>query len=422
MNSSTDNTTPDTLTTDGAMVRQIWPLLLAAALGLVPFTIFSNFLVDIAADAQANASTIGSLRGLGGIAAVIIGVLCAPLIDALPRQRLINLALAALGIGCALSILSHTWSWIIFCLIIGAGTAVLNPTVSAQASDTFTDDASAGRAATLVSSTMTLTAMLAAPVLAGPALLWGWKGDMIVVAIVFLLSAAIISRRGSHTTTTTSDAPANKERTNYFTAFKLAAQTPAALSLLGVSALRTAAFMGQLAFVAVFYNEFFGLSAEIFAWVWSLSGLSFFLGNWFGGKALKPIESPTIMAIIMATASLTGTAAVYFLFHAPHLVIALICTSLVAMSHAVIAACVTTLLVRQSRNRGTILSLNGVGQSIGVFAGASVAGFGLQAAGWHGAALALGATTLLAALLSLSACLRLRLPAPATDDSGDNHA
>lgn len=422
------------------MVRTTWPLLLAAALGLVPFTIFSNFLVDIAADAHGHSSTIGSFRGLGGIAAVIVGVLCAPLIDAIPRQRLINLALATLGLGCALSVVSHTSTWIAFCLIIGAGTAVLNPAISAQASDTFHNDAEAGRAATLVSSTMTLTAMLAAPILAGPALIWGWQGNMIVVAITCLLTVAIISRRRAHQTSitahterqdtthtthnTTDSAPPADIRgntTNYLASFTLAARTPAALPLLGVSMLRTAAFMGQLAFVAVFYHDHFGLSSEVFTWVWSLSGLSFFLGNWFGGKALKPIESPGAMALVMTIASLSGTGAVYYLFHAPHLIIALACTSLVAISHAVIAACVTTILVRQSHHRGTILSLNGVGQSIGVCVGASLAGIGLQTASWHGAGLSLGITTLVAAILSMLAGLHLRHHTT-SNEPGDHHA
>lgn len=199
------------------MVRTTWPLLLAAALGLVPFTIFSNFLVDIAADAHGHSSTIGSFRGLGGIAAVIVGVLCAPLIDAIPRQRLINLALATLGLGCALSVVSHTSTWIAFCLIIGAGTAVLNPAISAQASDTFHNDAEAGRAATLVSSTMTLTAMLAAPILAGPALIWGWQGNMIVVAITCLLTVAIISRRRAHQTSITAHTEHKTQPTQHTT-------------------------------------------------------------------------------------------------------------------------------------------------------------------------------------------------------------
>ncbi|RAV31649.1 MFS transporter, partial [Corynebacterium heidelbergense] len=259
--------------TDRHIAARIWPLLLVAALGLAPFTVFSNFLVDIATDAGSTDSAVGSLRGLGGVAAILVGVLCAPLIDALSRPRLIACAAAVLGVGCAISTVGSTWAWVAFCVLIGAGTAILNPAVSAQASDTFTDKGDAGRAATLVSSTMTLTAMLAAPLLAGPALWWGWRGNMVALGLAFAAGAVVFARGGGSGRAGVGVA---SPRTRRYPG--LAAAAP----LLAVSTLRTAAFMGQLAFVASLYHERFGLGPEVFAWVWSLSGLSFFLVN-FGG-------------------------------------------------------------------------------------------------------------------------------------------
>ncbi|MGV0438453.1 hypothetical protein ACUY2L_04615 [Corynebacterium mastitidis] len=67
--------------TDSEMVRLIWPCLAAAALGLVPFTVFSNFLVAIAEEAHTEPALLGSLRGLGGMAALAVSVAFAPLLD-----------------------------------------------------------------------------------------------------------------------------------------------------------------------------------------------------------------------------------------------------------------------------------------------------------------------------------------------------
>lgn len=67
---------------------------------------------------------------------------------------------------------------------------------------------------------------------------------------------------------------------------------------------------------------------------------------------------------------------------------------------------VTTLLVRASAgHRGTVLGLNGAGQSLGVCLGASLAGAGLGLAGWTGAGVALATTTLLAAVVAACAAV-----------------
>ncbi|MEL4177056.1 MFS transporter [Corynebacterium bovis] len=391
---------------DAAMTRVIWPALAAAALGLVPFTVFSTFLVGIADDAGADATVLGGLRGLGGVAALATGVACAPLIDRLPRRTVAAGALVVLALACAAGVLGQTWSWVVFCLLVGGGTATLTPAVTAAASDAFPDDA---------------TAMLAAPLLAGPALLWGWRGDLVAVAVLCVVAAVAQTRSSlgaaaphapaAHRSGTpvgptpaAATATTPPRRPGYLTALRTASRLPAVVPLLGVSTARTAAFMGQLAFVAVFYNETFGLGPGVFSLVWSLSGLSFFLGNWFGGRFLRAVDAPRTVLTVTVVAALVGTGSVTGLFLAPVLPVALAMTSLTSVAHAVVAASVTTLLVRRAGPaRGTVLSLNGAGQSLGTFGGAALAGLGISAGGWPGAAAVLALTTLLAVACALTA-------------------
>jgi predicted MFS family arabinose efflux permease len=81
---------------------------------------------------------------------------------------------------------------------------------------------------------------------------------------------------------------------------------------------------------------------------------------------------------------------------------------LLSASHAVVAASVTTLLVRRCADlRGTALSLNAAGMSLGVFLGAATAGAGLMMAGYRGAAGVLAGMTVLA----LGAALTMKDPA-----------
>ncbi|GAB3129967.1 MFS transporter [Tsukamurella serpentis] len=394
---------------DRVLVRRLWPLLAAAALGLVPFTIMANFLVAIAEDAGAGVDLIGGLRGLGGVAALIVGVAAAPLLDRLPRSTVAALALLVMGIGCGLSLQGSTAAWIVFCLLIGAGTAVLNPALSAMAADRFDAPGASARAATLVSSTMTLTAVLAAPVLALPAVVWGWQADMAAAAVVLLIVAALVARRR--------DPNGGNTGVGYLQAFRTVRSIPGALDVLMVSLLRTLAFMGSLAYIAAAFSERFGLGTGWFSLVWATSGSAFFLGNFFAGKLMQDRSARTLL-VFVAGAVVLAAVGMMLLYTAPNLVLAWLMVAVVSASHAAIAAAVTTTLVRAADGlRGTVLSLNGAAQSVGVFAGAAIGGTALATFGWSGVGAALGGTTLIAAAFALKARRALGAPSDAAQAS-----
>lgn len=444
--------------TDRGIALRIWPLLGAAALGLVPFTVYSNFLVDITRDSGASSALMGWLRGTGGVAALAVGLCCAPLLDRMSRRAAAAAALAVIGAACALGVLGTVWSWAGFCLLVGAGTTVLNPAVSAMAADRFRDPATSGRAATQVSATMTLTAVLAAPLLAGPALLWGWRGDLAATAVLAVAVAVLLGRRddgglrhrgpaapgtgsGQHalsgpgpetpgpgraratasgTEVVGSVSPGANRRPlstpspdavpiGYAGALRVALGLPGVPGMLLVSVLRTTAFMGQLAYLAVLYSDRFQVGPGIFSLVWALSGITFFLGNWFGGRLLRSLTHSRHTAWTAAFAVLVGAAAVLVLFATSRLATALAATAALGAAHAVTAAAVTTLLVRGSEgHRGTVLALNGAGQSLGVCMGASVAGAGRALGGWTGAGVGLALVTVLAAVVAAHVAFSLR--------------
>ncbi|MEV0800640.1 MFS transporter [Kribbella sp. NPDC050281] len=382
------------------MVRRLWPFLVASAVSLIPFTVFGMYLVPIAAAAGGDVAEVGGLRGLGGLAALVVGFLVAPLIDRLARELVAAGGLALLGISAALGAVGNVFSLAAFCLLIGASTSILAPSIGAAAADRFTSPAAAGRAATLVSATTSMMAMLAAPVLAVPGLLWGWRGNLLAASVVSLaLSAAFFWRgRGRK-------APlraGGSRRMSYLTTYRELARVPGALPLLVVAMLRTAAFMGYLAYLAAFYDEKFDLAPGWFALVWSLSGASFFLGNLLTGRYIaleRPWIGPEKMLLIGLGVALTNVALFYF---SPTLPLALLLTALLGASHATVAACVTTLLVRRSGDlRGSALSVNAAGMSLGTFLGAAIGGLGLGLGGYPGTALAFSAITLIAVLFAV---------------------
>ncbi|KAA6220103.1 MFS transporter [Streptomyces filamentosus] len=391
------------------MTRVLWPFMLASAVGLVPFTVYSTFLVPMAEFSGGGVAALGQLRGLGGLAALAVGTALAPLLDRVRREWAAAGGLAVLAVSAALGASGDLLLLAAFCLLVGAGTAVLNPALTAAAADRFDDDAAAGRAATLITATQSLTALLAAPLVALPALVWGWRGDLWAVAALCAALALYFLLRGRRKAGT--ETAGTTERPGYLESFRLLGGLPGVVPLLLVAMLRTAAFMGHLAYLAAFYDERFGLAPEPFAIVWTLSGTAFFLGNLLAGRLLSsdratvPAERLMTFGLVVALAALVGV------FFAPALWLALPLTALVGAGHATVAACVTTLLIRRCGSlRGTALGVNAAGMSFGVFLGAGLGGAGLALGGFAGTAAALGGLTLAALVLARVAA---RSPAPA---------
>nr|WP_237330830.1 MFS transporter [Streptomyces sp. BA2] len=389
---------------DLRMARTLWPVLVASAVGLLPFTIFSTYLVPMAEDADSSVATLGGLRGLGGLAALLVGTALAPLIDRVRKEWAAAGGLAALGVSAALGASGDFILLAVFCLLVGASTSVLNPALTAAAADRFGSGKAAGRAATLVTATQSMTAMLAAPVIALPALLWGWQGDLFAVTGVSLLLAVIFFVHGKDKPVEEKD---STQRLGYVASFKALGTIPGVVPLLLIALLRTAVFMGYLSYLAAYYDDRFQLDPGLFAFVWTLSGASFFVSNLLTGRVTNS-EEPRIgterMLAIGLVAALVSVVGFYFTHWLP---LALAMTSLHAASHAVVAACVVSLLVRRcGTQRGAALSVNAAGMSLGVFVGAGLGGLGLGLAGYTGVAATFGAlviAALVAAVLVLRA-------------------
>ncbi|MGW6527597.1 MFS transporter [Streptomyces venezuelae] len=378
---------------DWHMARTLWPVLLASAVGLLPFTVFSTYLVPIADEAGSGVAAMGGLRGLGGLAALLVGTALAPVIDRVSKEWAAAGALVVLGAAAALGAGGNFLLLAVFCLLVGAGTAVLNPALTAAAADRFGSGKAAGRAATLVTATTSMTAMLAAPVIALPALIWGWQGDLLGVTVVSLLLAAVfVARRGRYADPD-GDAVEDGPRLGYLASFRALAAVRGVVPLLLIGFLRTAVFMGYLSYLAAFYEERFDLDAGLFAFVWTLSGASFFVSNLLTGRLTNSAE-PRFGSERMLAAGLVAALVSVVGFYFTHwLPLALAMTALHAASHAVVAACVVSLVVRRCGTtlRGSALSLNAAGQSLGVFAGAALGGAGLGLAGYPGTAAVFGA-------------------------------
>ncbi|WP_404290142.1 MFS transporter [Glutamicibacter arilaitensis] len=400
--SETELGTTEKLPSERRIIAEIWPALLASAVGLLPFTVLSTFLVPIADWAGAGYAEVGSLRGLAGVGAVLTGVALAPLIGRIAPGRVAAAALGLLGIAAVLGTFSGLAALAAFCLATGVANALLYPALSTAAADRFGNTPAAGRAATLVMTAQTLASTVGAPLLVLPALWWGWQGNLVAIAIAsFALVPALLRYGWAKPGAGQPAQPA--PRLGYLAAFRTLAAIPGARALLLVSFGRAGALMGHLAFLAPLYADKFQLSTGWFAFVWSLSGGSFFLGHLLAGRMLNAEDSERRTRAVMCIALAAALLALLGVYLSPVLPLAMLCTAVLSASHAVVSAAVMTLLVRRcGQVRGTALSLNAAGMSLGLSLGAGAAGAALGAAGYLAAAAVLGGFTLLALIAALT--------------------
>lgn len=380
--------------------------MLTAALGLMPFTVYSVLLVDITEAAGEAEAVVGGLRGLGGISAIAVGTLLATAAHRLSHRISIVLGLIVLGGACLIAAAGTMPALVAFCLLVGSSTAVLTPMLQAAAADRFTRSADQGRAATMVTATTTLTAVAAGPVIGVVSLWFDWRiilsivaGLAWVTAIITLAqrttSSALHPGRHDPPGTQPTERP-HSESICSTPSTRLVEQTDV-LALIGIIGFRTAAFMGALALMAGVYHDRHQLTGSEFAAVWTASGLSFFVANWFSGRALAREAAPVWAFLIGCICAATGLGLVFLATPLPAMVIG---TALLATGHAALAAAATTLLVRRTdEHRSRALVISGIAQSAGTFLGAGAASLGFLIAGWQGTAVSLLTVTLAAMVL-----------------------
>src|SRR5215213_9282533 len=80
----------------------IWPLLLIAMIGNLPNPAINIFVGPLSSSYGVAPSTIGSMRGIGGGPALLVGFLIAPLLDRIPRAITVIIGLGFVVLAAAL--------------------------------------------------------------------------------------------------------------------------------------------------------------------------------------------------------------------------------------------------------------------------------------------------------------------------------
>lgn len=121
--------TDSSSTGDGlALVWALWPLLLATFVYTLPIVATSIFIAPMAADHAASTAVVGSMRGIGGASALVVGLLLAPLIDRAPRSLVVSGGLI-LGVVADLFAVAGLLTWSAVVTVVLAPLVFISPTV-----------------------------------------------------------------------------------------------------------------------------------------------------------------------------------------------------------------------------------------------------------------------------------------------------
>jgi predicted MFS family arabinose efflux permease len=377
------------------IVATIWPLLLVAMVGNLPNPAFNIFVGPLSSGYEVAPSTIGSMRGLGGCAALLIGFLGAPLLDRFPRAATVLLGLAFVVLTATLPLAGSFSGLMLAFVALGAALAITQPAIQAACGDFFSGP-EAGRAASLVQSSQVTANVIAGPILALPALLAGWQGAYLSIAVAAVVTMAVVARRLSW------QPPRNVARTGYRQAFALVARAPGAVPVLLSSTVRSCTISAWLAFLAATLTERFGAGVEIVATFWFFGAGALVIANILTGRMLKDATSerhrwwtrPEPVLIASMVLMIVVSPLVYV---APTLELAFVACVVFCLDVGLgITALITVLMARYAPLRGAVMGLNATGQNVGIVVGTTLSSIALGFGGYPALAVTLSAISALA--------------------------
>jgi MFS family permease len=268
------------------VLANFWPFLLTVFFCQIPIQASAIFVGDLARAFDVNVTVIGGLRGVGGIAALLIGLLVAPVMDRVPRGWTVCIGMALAALGSGLTLVAEVPALAASFFALGCGLALVAPAIQATGGDLF-QTTTAGRAAAMVNAVQSLSGVLAGPVLIGPALIAGWQGAYVGMVLGALLTVAFVAPRLSW------QRPTGVRRIAYRELFSVVARAPGAVPVLRPSTARNCVTQGWTAFFAAMLTERFQADVPTIGAFYFLGAGGVFMGNVVTARLLHaPVDGP----------------------------------------------------------------------------------------------------------------------------------
>jgi DHA1 family inner membrane transport protein len=372
------------------------PLAAATFLAMMNALALGPFIPKIADDLNSSVPVIGQVATIALVCSALSALFIGPLSDRYGHRRtillgLLAIAISAIGAGLAVSYLMLLTARV----FTGIGLAMTASIALAIAGSLYTGAARL-RAISLISSAMSIAAILGVPLLTGVAAFGGWRGGFFFVTACALVILAISFVALPH------DAELSRapfRRRELVEAYIPLLRTPAMRRLYLAIGLFFMGWSGSLVYVGAFYIESLGYSLNEVGIAYLCGGGGFFIGTTLAGGRL---QQANLRHVFAATAMLAGLAlgAHYGLPLGVYLPLLLI--GLVGITGGFTVVALNTLLAGESPARlGTTMLLRGSVVDASGALGTVTCGLLIATIGFSALGVALPALAIAAALVSL---------------------
>ncbi len=256
-------------------------LCLAATAGLVNNAALGPFIPVIADDFDSSVPVIGQAATASWLMAALSGIFAGPLADHYGHRRLLvtGLLLTALSAAGGAAVTGY-WTLVLARVVGGLGFSATVGVAFAIATTRYTGGARL-RALSVISSSLSFSAILGIPILTAIAGPFSWRGAWVFVALLAL--AAIVLLVASVPAIPTEREGGLSVRQLGSVYAPLLGSRPM-LFLFGGTAFQGVLFIAALTYSASYYVDELGLTVQRFGAVATVTGLFFFLGSLAAGR------------------------------------------------------------------------------------------------------------------------------------------
>ncbi|MCY9666497.1 MFS transporter [Paenibacillus alginolyticus] len=293
-----------------------------------------------------------------GLTAPLFG----PISDKVGRKSMIVTGMLIFSIGTFFTGISNDFDTIlVFRAVTGISGAIVMPSIFALVGDKFSDK-ERGKAMGKVMGAMIGSTVLGVPIGAFISELVNWQMTFRVIGFIAFL-VFFITLIGLPKTRPQNQISVSPIKT-YFGQFKTAFTNPSVLYALLTTLLWTIGLHTMFAYIGVFYNEKFNLSAGGIGIVIFIAGLASVIGNILGGKWSDKIGKKKV---VYFASLLSAVFVLIFSSLTVNLVLTVLMHVLWSTSIGVGQSSLTTLISQLSpKVRGTVMSLNSSAMYLGM--------------------------------------------------------
>ena len=353
--------------------RREWIIVLVLSLstftGILNLYLLTPFLKLVASEFHVSESAAGQLSTAYTVAAGVIGLLAAPLMDRYQRGRILQVGLLIVALGTILSAVAWSFPALLIARAgAGLGAAVVSGCNMAAASDAFPNLDKRNRCVGILISATGFAGVIGMPILTHIASYASWRwavASLLVLVVMVIAGVSLLPRRELNAR--------QPLLADYAARYRQVLHHTEATYLLLASLIRNIIWTAPLIYSVAIFIGLFHLSLAGYGWVFMIAGIYYFVAS---NLAPQAVRRTSARRVFVASTLVQLAGALAFSLALGHLVLAILFFCGLFFAAGAFAAVAMNILLQDSvpESRGAVLSLATTTQQAGSALGGMVGG------------------------------------------------